>query len=213
MQSLSNSKQICVFSRTEWKVLNGFSDPYMKARMRSRNAGAMTAFEVLAVIVCLLIAASMLLWLLARAGPGLHAICARAIRHIDMAFRVCQGDNMNQFQMTVSAANGGAMEPIETGNLSAYFQLASNGLRTPKIFIYPADQRRTFATNWNYLNNSNMTCFASRDVTHDNDPGLIINGDDNYEFNGSPVKSGLFELPPNGPVQSIDQQTNRIANP
>lgn len=165
----------------------------MRLRIRKGRLGAMTTIEFLVVIVCFLIAAA-LLWLLASAGRGLQKICARAIRQVDIAFRVWEGGDVNQFPMTVSASNGGAMEPIEPGNLAAYFQ-TSNGLRTPKIFICPADRRRIFATNWNERKGSHVSYILSTDASNDSETGM-----ENLVMDGKPVMSGLLKLSSNASV-------------
>jgi len=92
------------------------------------------------------------------------------------------------------------MELIAAGNVAACFQVMSNELSTPKILVCPEDVDRIAATNFTTdFNNSKISYFVSLDAdqTH---PQTILSGDDNFETNGIPIKSGLFELSTNNPI-------------
>ena len=76
----------------------------------------------------------------------------------------------------------------------------SNQLSTPKILHCPSDTDTFAATNsWSELNNQNVSYFVGLDAS-ENDPQAILSGDDNFEINGVPVKSGLLEFSTNAPI-------------
>lgn len=158
----------------------------------------MTILELLLVVACLLVLATVLLPILAAAKRRQSKIsCASNLKQINLAFRIWEEDNGGRFPMSVSVTNGGAMELIDAGSLTPCLQCVSNEMSTTKILVCPDDPARAFATNWDDLNNSHVSYFLSADASNDADPNVLLNGDDNFELNGSPVKSGLFNLSSN----------------
>jgi hypothetical protein len=89
------------------------------------------------------------------------------------------------------------------GNVAACFRVVSNELSTTKILVCPEDSARTYATNFDALNHSNISYSIGVDVTNDANTNLILIGDDNLELNGTRVKSGLLNLPTNATVTWI----------
>ncbi|HEY1787756.1 MAG TPA: hypothetical protein VGJ73_06345 [Verrucomicrobiae bacterium] len=73
-------------------------------------------------------------------------------------------------------------------------------MSTTKILVCPDDPARTFATNFDDLNSLHVSYFLSADASEDH-PNMVLDGDDNLEMNGSPVKSGLFDLSSNALVE------------
>jgi prepilin-type processing-associated H-X9-DG protein len=88
------------------------------------------------------------------------------------------------------------MELIQKGNASAVFRVISNELSTTKILLCPEDPDRTFATNWNNLNGSNISYFVSVNASEEY-PQMILDGDDDLIVDGKPAKSGLLDLSAN----------------
>jgi prepilin-type processing-associated H-X9-DG protein len=173
----------------------------------------MTVIEVLVVvIVSIVFVAFMFLPLLVR--PKIHGgpNCVTNLRQINIAFQIWEGDNNNQYPMSVSVTNGGGMELIQAGNLAGCLQLVSNELSTTKILICPADHARTFATNWNDLGSSHISYFFGMDISNENNPNLILDGDDNLIVGGPPVKSGIGELSPNSPASWSDARHRHVGN-
>jgi prepilin-type processing-associated H-X9-DG protein len=170
----------------------------MKLRIRNPSLGAMTVFEVMVVLACFLILVAIVLQILVPVNRGTQRInCVSNLRQINIAFRIWEGDNLNQYPMTVSVTNGGAKELMETGNLTACLQLASNEMTTTKIFVCADDPARTFATNWNDLNRSHVSYFLGADASSDTNSEMIFSGDDNLVVSGVPVGSGLVNLSSN----------------
>ena len=98
--------------------------------------------------------------------------------------------------MAVSVTNGGAMELIATGNVTACFQVMSNEVNTPKILLCPNDASRVWATDFFTLNNSNISYFVGLDAD-ESKPRTFLSGDDNFAMNGVPVKSGRLDISTN----------------
>jgi prepilin-type processing-associated H-X9-DG protein len=176
---------------------NGRSYPDMKLQTQNRRKRAMTILDVLVVLVCILILAIILLPMLStakrRGGPN----CASNLKQISLAFQIWAADNNNKYPMSVSVTNGGAMELIETGNLVACLQLVSNEMSTTKILVCPADPERTFATNFDVLDSSNVSYFVGADASNDADPNMVLDGDDNLVIGGKPRPSGLVDISSN----------------
>ena len=96
--------------------------------------------------------------------------------------------------MEVSTNLGGGKEWIEVGDVTDCFRVASNELSTPKILICPMDASHTCANNFgDDFNNSHISYFLGADVTNGENHGMILDGDDNFELNGIPVRSGLLD--------------------
>jgi prepilin-type processing-associated H-X9-DG protein len=191
---------------------NGRSYPDMKLQTQNRRKRAMTILDVLVVLVCILILAIILLPMLStakrRGGPN----CASNLKQISLAFQIWAADNNNKYPMSVSVTNGGAMELIETGNLVACLQLVSNEMSTTKILVCPADPERTFATNFDVLDSSNVSYFVGADASNDADPNMVLDGDDNLVIGGMPVKSGMLDLRSNAPVFWSEARHVRVGN-
>jgi hypothetical protein len=179
--------------------------PDMKLRIEKQRLRAMTAFEVLVVVVCVLILAVLLLRsLITYETPAYRINCVSNLKQINLTFRIWEGDNNNQYPMSMSVTNGGGKELIEAGDVGGFLRVAfsndwANGLITARILVCPADHSRTIATKWNDLNGSHISYFFSPDASKQY-PRMILDGDDNLVVDGTPVKSGLIKFPPNAPI-------------
>jgi hypothetical protein len=161
----------------------------------------MTAFEVLVVVACLVLLATLLLPMIAAWKQGnQRTFCVSNLRQVILGFRIWEGDIGPLYPMAVSVTNGGAMELMETGNLIKCLQCASNEMTTTKIFVCPEDPDCTFITNWNDLNRSHVSYFIDADASNEANPAMVLDGDDNLTINGKPVTSGLLRLSSNAPV-------------
>lgn len=170
----------------------------MKVQIQNERSRAFGLLEVLVILALLAILAAVLLPVIAapkRQSQGIN--CIGNIKQVNLAFRIWEGDNNNQYPMGVSVTNGGAMELIKTGNVGGVFEVMSNELSTTRILVCPDDSSRASATNWIDLNGSYISYFVSADVTNESNPDSILDGDDNFQLNGSSVKSGLFDLSSN----------------
>ena len=99
--------------------------------------------------------------------------------------------------MAVSITNGGAMEPVATGDVMNCFFVMSNELTTPKILICPSDADHSYATNFTTdFNSSHVSYFIGVDADGAY-PQRIMSGDANLAAGDTTVKSGLFRLSAN----------------
>jgi hypothetical protein len=91
------------------------------------------------------------------------------------------------------------MEYTTGPNAWKNYQVMSNELSTPKVLMCPAetDPHRFLATNFTYLNNSNLSFFVGVDA-NETVTNAILSGDRNIT-NGMPLKNALLELTTNRP--------------
>jgi prepilin-type processing-associated H-X9-DG protein len=155
----------------------------------------MTLLELMVIVAVLVVLAAMLLPALSSAKRKAQKIsCNNNLKQIGLAFRIWEGSSRVLFPMGVSVTNGGAMEFIQTGNVVPTFEVMSNELSTAYILFCPADASCLPAEKFKGLANSNISYFASVDVTNDENPQMILSGDSNLKINGKPVKSGLVSI-------------------
>ncbi len=170
----------------------------MKLRFSNQRNHALTLIEVLVVIAVLVVLAAILLPIIAVSKKKSSRInCVNNVKEIGLAYRVWEGDNGDKYPMEISVTNGGSMELIATRNVLLTFLVMSNELSTPRILYCSEDTEHIEAYSFAALTSSNISYFIGADVTNETDPQAILSGDDNFEINGVPVKSGLLELSTN----------------
>jgi prepilin-type N-terminal cleavage/methylation domain-containing protein len=168
----------------------------MKPQLASQDDGGFTLIELLVIIAVFAIFLGLFDW---GVPPGQkrkaqHVACISNLKQIAITYRLWENDNNNLYPMAVSVTNGGAMEPLASGNVAAGFLVMSNELSTPKILWCPADADGVPAANFSNLNNSNISYFTGLDITNETSPQRLLTGDDNFAIGGVRVKSGLLEL-------------------
>jgi prepilin-type N-terminal cleavage/methylation domain-containing protein len=175
----------------------------MKPRSSNQANHALTLIEVLVVIAVLAVVAALLLPALLSHHEGRMQLinCVNNLKEIGVAYRVWEGDNGDKYPMFVSVTNGGAMELIATGNVTACFLVMSNELSMPKILACPDDKKRLpAATSFSDPQlTGKISYFVNLDAT-ENCPQMLLSGDDNFEIGGVPVKSGLVQFSTNAYV-------------
>ena len=137
----------------------------------AKSLRAFTLIELLVVIAIIAILAALLLPALAAAKKKAQRIqCINNLKEICVAFRLWEGDNNNQYPMSVSMQNGGASQAkgntaggtasLQSANyipssstakgVFAMFFVMSNELSTPKILACPSEYsaNHNTATSW-----------------------------------------------------------------
>jgi prepilin-type N-terminal cleavage/methylation domain-containing protein/prepilin-type processing-associated H-X9-DG protein len=170
----------------------------MNPRFSNQRNQAMTLVEVLVVIAMLAILAAMLLP--ANTGGPRKARrinCVNNLKQISIAYYVWASDNNGKFPMEVSMTNGGTMELVANGkNAWLNFLVMSNELNTPRILYCTADADHAYAAKFSSDLQSSVSYFVGLNAAT-NYPHSFLSGDDNFEINGVPVKSGLLQLSTN----------------
>ena len=174
----------------------------MKPTQSNRRTKAMTLIEVVVVLAVIAIVAAMVLpAIMNRPDTSRKISCTNNLKQIGLSFWSWSGDNNDKFPMQVSITNGGAMELAALGNAAAVFQVMSNEMSNPKIALCPNGSLHSPATNWGpSFSNKTVSYFVGLDAIA-NDPISILSGDDNFEINGTEVKSGVLQLTTNTPIQ------------
>jgi type II secretory pathway pseudopilin PulG len=173
----------------------------MKPRLSNQRNYALTLVEVLVVVVVLAVLVAILL----PTGPvakdsARRNNCVNNLKQIGLAYRIWAGDHDDKYPMEISVTNGGTMGLADDRNAWINFSVMSNELNTPRLLICPADTDRIAATNFTTdFNNSKISYFVGLDADQNN-PQMLLSGDDNFSIGGVPVKSGLLELSSNTPI-------------
>jgi hypothetical protein len=186
----------------------------MKIRPASKRLGALTLIEVLLVLAALIMLAALFLPAIARPpmrrAPRIQ--CVNNLKQIALATRVWEGDNNDKYPTAVSVTNGGAMELMTGPNAWRNFQVMSNELSTPIVLFCPVetDHDRFRATNFTFLNNSNLSFFVGIDASETN-AAALLSGDHNLT-NGATVKNGLLKLAAGQPIGWTTEMHNKAGN-
>jgi prepilin-type processing-associated H-X9-DG protein len=184
----------------------------MKPRFSHQRNQALTLVEVLVVVLVIAVLVVIILPGLAAAKLRGGIFCLNNIKQIGLSFQIWAGDNNGKFPMEVSVTNGGAMELAAAGNVAAIFQVVSNELSTPKIFLCQKDKDKTYATNFSSgFSAKNISYFIGLNAGK-NHPQSFLSGDDNFAISGVPVKSGTLELSTNAAIAWTTARHNRVGN-
>jgi competence protein ComGC len=170
----------------------------MERKASRQNTHAFVRYEGLVVLAVVSILAALLLPALTKARSRAQRItCVNHLSQISMAFRIWQGDHLGYFPMAAAGTNGGTLEWVEGGNAFRHLLAMSNELNTPKILVCPSD-RRTAATDFRSLSNSNLSYFVGLDAA-DTKPQMFLVGDRNIT-NGLAPERTVLPLPPDHPA-------------
>lgn len=189
----------------------------MKVSISEKRSPGLTLIEVLAVLAALVILAVIFLPAFFPRPLSRERVmrirCVNNLKQIGLACRVWEGDNSDDmFPMFVSQTNGGTREFTTGANAWRHFQVMSNELSTPKVLYCPAesDSQRFVATNFTWLNNSNLSVFVGI-IPHEANPRMILSGDRNLT-NGAAIKNGLLGLSAGQPLGWTAEMHNQVGN-
>jgi len=183
----------------------------MKINFCGQRERGLTLVEVL-VISAVLIVLTSLLWpsIAEPREPRQRIQCIHNLKQIGLATRVWEGDHGDKYPWSVPGTNGGTMDFISGPNAWRHFQVMSNELSTPKVLLCPADDsRRVAATNFNFMNNSNVSYFVGIDAPETNPQSLLF-GD--RITNGTPIRNGILELTTNSPTGWTAEIHRKVGN-
>ena len=157
-----------------------------------------TLIELLAVLAILAILAALLLPAGTHGGKARIPWCMNNQKQIDLGFLMYAGDNNGKLPMQFSTTNGGTMEFVRSGNVFPHIQKLSGYFnQNTHLLLCPSDIERHAATNFETLNDLNISYFLNADVSTNNPSASILTGDRNLEAVNWPVKSGIFVLTTN----------------
>jgi competence protein ComGC len=163
----------------------------------TKSARAFTMTELLLILAGLAILAVIFLPALARSNARSSKLgCSNNLKQVGLAFRTWAIDNNEHFPMQVSVTNEGTMELTSSEAVFPHFLVMSNELSTPKILVCPADEERTYATNFTSgLSDKNISYFVDLDSVPADGAGLLC-GDRNLA--NKPAAGGRFVSVSNG---------------
>lgn len=172
----------------------------MKTKRRQQGNRGLTFVEVVVLIFTLFVLTALLIPALAVSSVKHGRLgCTNNLKQMGLGFRIWEGDKGDKYPMAVANTNGGAMESLAAGNVTAVFQVMSNELSTPKILACPNDLFHRAAPDFQHLTAKNVSYFLNSAASEAN-PEDWLCGDDNFEIGHLRVKSGLLEITSNTPV-------------
>jgi type II secretory pathway pseudopilin PulG len=185
----------------------------MKPRRANQRNQALTLVEVVVVIAVLMIMAALAMPFYAANRHWHERLdCVNNLKLINLAFQTWAENKGNKFPMEISVVNGGAQELVAMGNTAACFQMMSNELAKTKILHCPQETRQRAARNFTTdFSSSNISYFIGLDANKGNTQ-RILSGDDNFDINGAPTKSGLLLLSTNDSVVWAKSRHFRVGN-
>ncbi len=183
----------------------------MKPRCSNQSNQALTLVEVVVVIFVLIVLAAMLLPANGGSRTPRKIACTNNLRQIGLAERIWAGDHDDKYPFETSVTNGGTMKLNNGRNAWINFFVMSNELATPKILICPADEGRPLpATNFSSDLPGHVSYFFG--MQNNSNPQGLLSGDDNFELNGAPIKSGWLELSTNAPISWTMERHKKSGN-
>lgn len=146
-------------------------------RSRRHRAG-LTLVEGAVVLAILALAAGLYLSTLSRSFTRSSRVsCVGNLKQVGLSFRLWANDHADEFPFYSTAPN--SSRPFApTPQVFRHFQVMSNELETPKILRCHTDKTRTAATDFQQLQNTNLSYFVGLDAREDA-PQSILSGDRN----------------------------------
>lgn len=166
----------------------------MKPRCSKQRSQALTLVEVLVVIAILVVLVFLLLPSLAGSTRSVRIQCVNNVKQVGLGYRIWAGDNNDKYPMEVPVTNGGTMGLAGGRNAWINYFVMAKELSTPKLLHCPSDTNGFASTNFlGGFDNQNVSYFVNLDASAKS-PQAPLSGDDNFEINGTSVKSGLLEF-------------------
>ena len=184
----------------------------MKLRCSNQRNHALTLVDVMVAIFVLFV---LVIMLSPSNGGGKKKAqkisCLNNLKQIGLSEKIWAGDHSDKFPFEVSATNGGTMELNNGHNSWINFSVMSNELSTTRLLICPSDSERPLpATNFSSDLPGHVSYFVG--MQNDSNPQALFSGDDNFELNGVPAKSGWFELSTNALISWTMERHKKSGN-
>ncbi len=156
------------------------------------NIRGLTLVELVEVIGVIAVLGALLLPALSFGNPMKNwLVCSHNQRQIALSFMMWKGDNNEKYPWQISTTNGGTMELSDRGYVAPNFNILSNCIGQPYIFLCRSDKVKTNASKRTPLNNQNISYFVELDAGTNNNVS-ILTGDRHLLANQETVRTGLF---------------------
>jgi competence protein ComGC len=134
------------------------------------------------------------LWLpkLAKAKARVSRInCVSNLKQIGLAARMFSNDHQDEFPWRVTAAEGGALESVSTGDPTLQYLTMTNELTSAKVLACPNETNVTRATNFAYLSRTTISYFLCLE-SDESQAQTLLSGDRN--ITGGAYSNRLYYL-------------------
>jgi prepilin-type processing-associated H-X9-DG protein len=169
----------------------------MKIVSNQGKTGGLTLVELLVVLATLVVLAAILLPDFTGSHKAPFVVCMSNLKQVDLGFQMSASDNGGRFPIQRSVTNDGTMEFIYSDHVFPHFQKISSLLQRPMLLACPLDKTRSPATNWEALNDLDISYFLNADLSTNNPSHAILSGDRHLQADGKSVPPGLFILTTN----------------
>lgn len=164
----------------------GGAEPALATAMKTRSRAAFSVPELLIVVAVLaLLGALFVVQYNQRARRRATIPCLVNQKQIGLAFAIWRTDNQERFPMQVSTNHQGSQEWVPSGTVAPLFTLLSNEIYRPRLLHCPQDLRRSPATNFAHITESNVSYFLNVDADATNS-SVVLLGDRNLTNRLSP---------------------------
>jgi prepilin-type N-terminal cleavage/methylation domain-containing protein/prepilin-type processing-associated H-X9-DG protein len=193
--------------------------------MNSQKGGRIAGFTFLEVVIVVAVIAVLLAVLAPAMAPrratSTRINCVNNLKQLGLGYRTWALDNSGTYPNQVSVTNGGAMEPLNRGEVFFGYLVMSNEISNPRILFCPDDrdpqrkEARLFSPGSGgeivFRSNTNTTYFASLDAAEVT-PNALLSGDRNIEVNKMQLATGIRSLTTNDALSWTDKVHKKQGN-
>jgi len=174
----------------------------MKTSGAKSKCSGLTLIELLVIIAVIAILAAMLLPSLNGGGPGYRPRCMYNLKQLDLGFIMYASDYGQRFPMQVPVQDGGTMEFIYSGHAFPHFEKLKKYIpqeaQLLNLLVCPKDASRHSATNFEALNDLNLSYFLNVDASCTNRPAeTVFAGERDLKVQNQQVRPGLLVVTTN----------------
>jgi type II secretory pathway pseudopilin PulG len=162
----------------------------MKTKTNRRNGLSLIELAVVLATVAVVIAFVLPIIFRPRATNGRRISCVNNLKQVGLSYRLWLGDHNDEFPF-ISTNNEGSRRFANSPEVFRHFLVMSNEINTPKILVCPSDFKRTRATDFSDLSNTNLSYFVGLDAD-ESKPERLLSGDRN--ITGGTLSNGFLRL-------------------